>query len=93
MQMRVQRFQAFPPGIQSHKLTTRSEPGAAATPSNCTRNSVLRRRAASCSLPPPLLLSNESISSMKMIEGACKSAMQSVVPTGCAVRGPGQAYI
>ena len=45
------------------------------TPSICTRSSDLTRRLASCSLLPPRWLASESISSMKMVEGAWKRAM------------------
>jgi hypothetical protein len=61
-------------------MTTTRASAAEATPSNCTRNSVLRRRAASCSV---LLraLSRESISSMKMMDGWRSVAMANRVRT------------
>eukprot|EP00959_Pyramimonas_sp_CCMP1952_P409066 8572613-Pyramimonas_sp.AAC.1 len=41
-----------------------------AAPSICVRNSDLTRREASCSPAAPLEVHSESISSMKMVEGA-----------------------
>ena len=45
------------------------------TPSICTSSSDLTRLDASCSFAPPRCPANESISSMKMVDGAWKRAI------------------
>ncbi|KAG8231883.1 hypothetical protein J437_LFUL009732 [Ladona fulva] len=67
-------------GLLVAAITRRRSSGRDGRPSNSTRNSVLRRRLASCS-PSRRSDNRESTSSMKIIDGCTKSALTNFSPS------------